>query len=78
MLELYYSESCPYCRKVINHFDINKITFMPKDISINENYEILMKEGGKNQVPFLIDTDKKIKMYESDKIIEYANTLGKI
>ena len=29
------------------------------------------KIGGKSQVPFLYDKENKIKMYESDDIIEY-------
>jgi len=44
------------------------------DITDETNREVLMKIGGKQQVPFLID-DKgdrgKMTMYESDDIIEY-------
>ena len=31
--------------------------------------------GGKRQVPFLVDTDRNIQMYESDDIIEYLKTV---
>ena len=36
-----------------------------------EKVKKLIEIGGKSQVPFLVDTDKNIKMYESDAIIEY-------
>jgi glutaredoxin 2 len=75
MLELYYSESCPYCLKVINHFNENGIDFTPKNIKEDDNYDRLMHFGRMSQVPFLIDTNTGAMMYESDKIIEYADKL---
>lgn len=33
--------------------------------------KILMKLGGLQQVPFLVDTDKGEMMYESSDIVEY-------
>ena len=73
MIELYYSQTCPYCQKVINYFDSNRIKYELKDINNAENYEKLMKYGKISQVPFMIDTDNNIMLYESDKIIEYGN-----
>jgi glutaredoxin 2 len=32
----------------------------------------LIKLGGKEQVPFLVDTEKNVKMYESEDIINYV------
>ena len=75
MLELYYSDSCPYCRKVINYFNKQGIQYEPKDVSIKDNYNKLMKIGKISQVPFLLDTDKNISMYESDLIISYADKI---
>jgi glutathione S-transferase len=72
MLELYYSETCPYCKKVISNFDNQKIIYKPMDVTLRENYERLLVLGHMSQVPFLYDTDKDVKMYESDKIIEYV------
>lgn len=77
MLELYYSESCPYCRKVINFFTENNIEYEPKDINERENFERLMEMGKISQIPFLIDTDNDVMLYESDKIIDYAERKGK-
>ena len=34
--------------------------------------KILMKLGGKEQFPFLVDTDRGEMMYESEDIIEYV------
>lgn len=75
MLELYYTESCPYCRKVINFFKENNIEFEPKDVNERENYDKLMELGKVSQIPFLIDTATGKMLYESDKIIEYAEGL---
>ena len=72
MLELYVSETCPYCRKVMDFFEENNINYAKKNVAEPENLNILLKTGGKAQVPFLIDTDKNVSMYESDDIIEYV------
>lgn len=77
MLELFYSESCPYCRKVINHFNENHIEYELRNINERENFERLMEMGKISQIPFLIDTDNGKMMYESDKIIDYAERKGK-
>ena len=33
MLELYYSDTCPYCKKVMDYFDENNIEYIPKNVS---------------------------------------------
>lgn len=75
MLDLFILESCPYCKKVIKYMDENKIPYNKIDISNKESEESLIKIGGKRQVPFLVDNDRNIQMYESADIIEYAKTL---
>ena len=77
MLELFYSETCPYCSKVLSYFDENDIEFKRKEISDPLNYEELMKIGKIAQVPFLVDTDNDEQMYESDIIIDYVKNLKK-
>lgn len=71
MLDLYYSETCPYCRKVLSYLDENCIDFNRKDVTDPNNYDKLVALGGMAQVPFLDDTDEKKSMYESDVIIDY-------
>lgn len=72
MLELYYSPTCPYCRKVLSFFESNDVDFTPKDVANSDYYDELMKIGGIAQVPFLVDTDNNEHMYESDVIIDYV------
>ena len=61
-------------------YQVEKLAFY--EISTNKmipvelpNEEELIKIGGKRQVPFIIDRDNKVEMYESDEIIEYLKTL---
>lgn len=35
--------------------------------------EALVEKGGKRQVPFLVDDEKNVSMYESGDIIEYLS-----
>lgn len=73
MIELYYSQTCPYCQKVLSFFKENDIDFKAKDVSDPINYAELIKNGKIAQVPFLFDREKDEKMYESDIIIDYVN-----
>lgn len=75
MLDLYVSQYCPYCRKVMNYLDENNIDFNMIDVADKENFNKLVSLGGKDQVPFLNDTDNDVLMYESDEIIEYVKKL---
>lgn len=76
MFDLYISETCPYCRKVIDFLEENNIKYNKKNVIEPENLNMLLKLGGKAQVPFLDDFEKNISMYESDDIIEYAMNRG--
>lgn len=75
MIRLFMLNTCGYCRKVIEYLDENNIPYEKIDISEKENEEALVRIGGKRQVPFIIDTDKNIEMYESNDILEYLKTL---
>ena len=75
MILIYKMEGCPYCNKVLKHLEEKNIEYKALDISENANHDALMHWGGKEQVPFLVDTDKNIHMYESSDIIEYIDTL---
>lgn len=73
MLDLYVLETCPYCQKVLDYFEENKITYNKHDVTQLENYQKLLDLGGKAQVPFLVDDSNGTKLYESDDIIDYVN-----
>ena len=75
MIDLYILETCPYCKKVMSFIDEKKIKFNKIDIADKHNEETLIKIGGKRQVPFLVDKDRNIQMYESSDIIEYLKTI---
>lgn len=75
MLELYYMQSCPYCKKVVDFLDSKQVNYTLKDIYNPENYTQLIKLGGEAQVPFLVDTDNLKHMYESEDIINYVSKL---
>lgn len=75
MLLLYKMNGCPYCEKVLKHLEEKNLQFRALDISDPVNMDELLHLGEKEQVPFLVDTDHNAKMYESDEIIEYVDTL---
>ena len=75
MLELFVLESCPYCKKVTDFLEKESIKYQKIDISNKESEESLIQIGGKRQVPFLVDTERNIQMYESNDIIEYLKTI---
>lgn len=75
MLDLYILENCPYCKKVLSFLNEHAIKFNQVDIKNKSNEEVLIKLGGKRQVPFLVDNDRNIQMYESNDIIEYLKTI---
>ncbi len=71
MLTLYTKTGCPFCHKVL---DVGKelgITFYEKNIADDAVAAELIARGGKRQVPYLVDTDRNVEMYESDDIVEY-------
>jgi len=75
MLLLYVLEGCPYCKKVTNHLEEKNIEFRTLAISNPVNLDELLILGEKEQVPFLVDTERNAKMYESEDIIQYIDSL---
>ena len=74
MIELYYNEGCPFCLIVLDFIQQNNIKFTPKEVPLYGSSplkEEMVKLGGKSQVPFLVDPEKKTQMYESLDIIDY-------
>ena len=75
MLDLFILETCPYCRKVMDFLEKNKIEYNKINIADKSAEESLIKLGGKRQVPFLVDKSRNLQLYESSDIIEYLKTL---
>jgi len=75
MIELYHSERCPYCVKVRVFLERASVPYVSKAVPMDQMTPLkneLLKLGGKTQVPFLVDPERNVKMYESDDIIEYV------
>jgi glutathione S-transferase len=74
MIELYHAETCPYCVKVRRYLEQEGIVYISKPVPLRQSTplaEELRKLGGKIQVPYLVDPERNVKMYESDEIIAY-------
>lgn len=82
MLTLYYKPSCAFCQRVLQIAENLKVELVLKDVSEDEKaMSELLEKGGQSQVPYLVDTEKDVAMYESSDIIDYirenyANTGG--
>lgn len=75
MLTLYVKTGCPYCIKVLEAGKKLGITFAEKNIADQAVADELIARGGKRQVPYLVDTENGVEMYESDDIVQYCNEL---
>ena len=75
MVELYQMEHCPYCAKVRMAMEEMDIDFIARNVPKGSlKRKFLVALGGKEQEPFLVDTDNPaapVTMYESDDIISY-------
>jgi glutaredoxin 3 len=72
MLTLFYKPSCPFCQRVLGEIEDMGIQLNLRDTSSDlVAADELLEKGGKPQVPYLIDEDRGISMYESGDIITY-------
>ena len=72
MLELYQMLGCPFCQKVRIKLDELGLDYICRTAPRgSKQREFMVKIGGKEQVPFLIDVSKNLAIYESDYIINY-------
>jgi len=73
MLTLYVKTGCPFCAKVKNtiaELDIeDKIE--ERNIADDGVVDELLEKGGQQMVPFLVDGEREVSMYESDDIVSY-------
>lgn len=73
MLTLYVKTGCPYCALVLDVVEELGLQVEQKNIADDTVAEELIARGGKRQVPYLIDSEKNIEMYESGDIAEYLH-----
>ncbi len=72
MLELYQYEECPYCSKVRSAMTRLELDYIIRNVPKgSEKRRFLRELGGQEQVPFLVDQQRNVTMYESDDIIAY-------
>jgi len=72
MLTLFYKPSCPFCQRVLAEAEDMRIKLNLKDtgtdsVALGE----LLEKGGKKMVPYLVDDERGVSMYESGDIIAY-------
>lgn len=70
---LYYKPTCPFCRRVVAVIERLQLEDVElRDIVENEAFAVeLLERGGKRQVPYLVDEEAGVAMYESDDIVAY-------
>ena len=73
MLTIYYKTGCPFCKKVLDAGRELGLTFTKKNIADEGVIDELVDIGGEDQVPFLIDDEGPVEMYESDAIVTYLH-----
>lgn len=75
MLTLYIkadgSSECPFCHKVLATGEELGISFEQKNIADKAVEAELVARGGKRQVPYLVDSERGVEMYESVDIDAY-------
>src|SRR5262245_53449253 len=74
LLELYDFEACPYCRKVrevLCELDLDYLCLPTARGSARR--DALRALGGMMQVPYLVDPNADVALYESDEIIGYLD-----
>lgn len=71
MLTLYVKTGCPYCLKVLDTLEELGVPFEEKNIADDAVAAELVARGGKRQVPYLVDDENDVEMYESADISTY-------
>jgi glutathione S-transferase len=71
MMTLYYRPTCAFCRRVLAVIERLSLEVEMKDISEEAVLEELVQKGGQQQVPYFVDTEHDVAMYESDDIVAF-------
>lgn len=75
MLTLYVKTGCPFCAKVKNAVAELGIEDQIEERNIADDGVVdeLLEKGGQKMVPFLVDAEREVSMYESGDIVAYLN-----
>jgi glutathione S-transferase len=78
MLELYQAEGCGYSetvRQTMTNLGLSYVVHNPRSATGETRNEVTQEEllvlGGQDQIPFLVDTERGERLYESDDIVAY-------
>lgn len=71
MITLYVKTNCPYSAQVLQVVDELKIPVTLKNIADEGVIDEMVRIGGKQQEPFLVDDETQTLLYESDVIEQY-------
>ena len=73
MLTMYVKTGCPYCALAIGKVDDLGLKVEYKNIADDAVAAELVERGGKRMVPYLVDEERGVEMYESSNIVDYLN-----
>ncbi|MFP8953297.1 glutathione S-transferase N-terminal domain-containing protein [Natrialbaceae archaeon A-arb3/5] len=81
MLELYQAEGCPHStevRETLTDLGVSYVIHNPRqpggeggDVRNEQTFEAMTELGGEDSIPFLVDTDREVTLYESEDIVDY-------
>ncbi|PIT91068.1 hypothetical protein COU17_02150 [Candidatus Kaiserbacteria bacterium CG10_big_fil_rev_8_21_14_0_10_49_17] len=73
MITLYVKTGCPFCAAVLHKVEELGIEVEQKNIADDAVANELIEKGGKRQVPYLVDSERGVEMYESSDINDYLD-----
>ena len=71
---IYVKTGCPFCAKVLAVARELNVALEERNIADLGVADELIARGGKRQVPYFVDEENEVEMYESDDIVEYLRT----
>jgi glutathione S-transferase len=78
MFTLYYKPSCAFSQRVMQMAENFNTELELKDITESEvAMAELLEKGGKEQTPFLVDSERGVSIYEANDIIDHLREFGR-
>ncbi len=73
MITLYINPECPFCIKTVEAARGTGQPLVLKDVHDPVFAAELVEFGGKKQMPYMVDDETDVSMYESDDIMAYLH-----